>query len=66
MGGHSVCRASRSTSLSGSSAEATLELAREELGARVQERTAALDKINHQLQAEVAERSRWKKNCGCE
>jgi PAS domain S-box-containing protein len=39
-------------------AEATLEQAREELEQRVQERTAALDKINHQLQAEIAERTR--------
>jgi PAS domain S-box-containing protein len=39
-------------------AEATLQQARDALEQRVQERTAALDKINHQLQAEIAERTR--------
>lgn len=39
-------------------AESALEQSRMVLEERVQERTAALDKINHQLQAEVAERTR--------
>ncbi len=39
-------------------AEATLQQARDELEQRVAERTAALDKINHQLQAEISERTR--------
>ena len=39
-------------------AEALLWQARDALEQRVQERTAALDKINHQLQAEIAERTR--------
>lgn len=39
-------------------AEAVLWQARDALEQRVQERTAALDKINHQLQAEIAERTR--------
>jgi signal transduction histidine kinase/CheY-like chemotaxis protein len=39
-------------------AETALQQTRDALEERVQERTAALDKINHQLQAEIAERTR--------
>ena len=39
-------------------AETALQQTRDALEDRVQERTAALDKINHQLQAEIAERTR--------
>lgn len=39
-------------------AEAALRQTRDELEQRVADRTAALDKINHQLQAEIAERTR--------